>query len=204
MRTTSGTDWLALIMGGGTSVGAASTATATSATSLTDTTQSWTTNQWASHVVYAGAAWGVVLSNTATVLTIDRWNSPASPGGSAASTPSSTATYIIGPGSSPMWWMALTTDATAPASGDTTLPSELTTNGFARKLVTYAHTVGTSTFTLSTTVTSTQGSGSTTLAKAGYLNAQNSGTLVYETLFPATAVLQLGDTCTPTDTMTLS
>src|SRR5206468_4365104 len=46
-------------------------------------------------------------------------------------------------------YIALTTDSTAPAATDTTLTSELTTNGLARTQGTYAHTPGTDHWTAS-------------------------------------------------------
>lgn len=62
------------------------TATATSATTLTDGGAAWSTDQWYQQVIVAGTSWGIVVSNTATVITVDSWR-----GG----TPSSTAAYAV-------------------------------------------------------------------------------------------------------------
>jgi hypothetical protein len=55
----------------------AGTATSGSTTTIADTGKSWTTNQWAGRHVWihtgtGNGQWRVVLSNTATVLTVDR------------------------------------------------------------------------------------------------------------------------------------
>lgn len=105
-------------------------------------------------------------------------------------------------------WMAVTANSTAPAAGNTTLAGEITTagGGLVRKVATYAHTTGTSTYTLTATFTA---NGSdvlpVTLAKRGVLDAASAGNLVFETLLSATATLTAsGDAVTITDTVTLS
>jgi hypothetical protein len=103
---------------------------------------------------------------------------------------------------------ALTANATAPALGDTTLAAEITTagGGLIRKVAAYAHTNGTSTYTLTTTFTA-NGSDAlpVTIAKMGTFNATPSGgTLVYTTLLSATATLTAsGDALTLTQTVTM-
>ena len=82
MKVNSGHDKEFLTLAGGTQAGTSGTATSTTATSLTNTGASWSTNQWAGKFVVAGTAYGVIVSNTATVLTIDRWYAPATPTGS--------------------------------------------------------------------------------------------------------------------------
>ncbi len=104
-------------------------------------------------------------------------------------------------------YIALTANSTAPAAGDTTLTGEITTGGggLIRAQATYAHTNGTNTATLTKTFTA-NGSDSlpVTLAKIGVFNASSSGTLVFETLLPATAVMsQSGDAATITETVTV-
>jgi hypothetical protein len=82
----------------GYSVGEANTATATSATSLTRSGATWVVNAWTGRrVVAASGVFGVVQSNTATVLTISQWNNAVSPGGAAGTTPAGTTTYAIMP-----------------------------------------------------------------------------------------------------------
>ena len=98
-----------------------------------------------------------------------------------------------------MGWLALTADATAPAVGDTTLASEITTNGFARAAGTYAHTGGSNTFTISHTFTAT---GTQTINKEGVFNASSVGTLGFESAEPSPPTLVSGDTLAQTVTIT--
>ncbi len=151
----------------------------------------------------------MVVSNTATVLTVDRWYTPSSPGGAAASTPS-TGVYIILPGNAPYWYMALTTNATAASATDTTLASEITTagGGLIRKLATYAHTTGAASYSLAATFT-VNGSDTglpATIAKIGIFNSivGATGRMQFETLLGTTAVLSaVGDALTVTDTVSM-
>lgn len=101
---------------------------------------------------------------------------------------------------------ALTANVTAPSTGSTTLPGEITTasGGLVRKQMTYAHTGGTNTSTLTATWTA-NGSDSlpVTVHKLGVLNATSAGTLGYETVLSADATLTAsGDNVTVTDTVT--
>lgn len=193
LRTNAGGDLQAKQMGGDTSLGFTGTATATSATTLTDGGQAWTTNQWAGHIVFAGGVYGVVLSNTGTVLTVDKWYAPATPGGAAGTTPGNV-TYVIGLGQAPAAWIAVSSDAVAPATADTALAAEITTNGLARALATWAHTAvaggttstvgGTYTLTVTYTATGTV----TNVQKSGILNASRLGTLMLENTFTPVSV----------------
>lgn len=206
MKVNSGNDVEAGALGGDIA-GDTGTSTAVGATSLTDSGKAWTTNAVTGHMVWSGSVYGVVLSNTGTVLTIDRWYAPASPGGSAGSTPS-TGVYVIAPGQAPAWYMALTANSSAAVATDTTLSGEITTagGGLIRKLVTYAHTVGAASYTLSTTFTA-NGSDSlpVTVAKIGVFNSITvAGRMVFETLLNATATLTAsGDPVTVTDTVSM-
>lgn len=205
MKTNSGNDIEARNLGGDLA-GDTGTSTGTTATTLTDSGKSWTTNAWTSHLVATGSVYGVVVSNTATALTVDRWYTPASPGGAAASTPA-TGAYVILPGGAPVWYMALTANSTAPAATDTTLTGEITTSGggLVRKLATYAHTAGTNTYTLTGTFTA-NGSDSlpVTVAKIGTFNSITSGQMLHETLLSATATLSAsGDALTITQTVSM-
>lgn len=205
MKVNSGNDVLARNLGGDIA-GDTGTSTGTTSTSLTDSGKSWTSNAWAGHIVVSGAVYGVVLSNTGTALTVDRWYAPATPGGAAGSTPS-TGTYVILPGGAPAWFMAITANNTSPSAGDTTLAGEITTagGGLVRKLATFAHTAGASTYTLSTTYTA-NGSDSlpVTVAKMATFTSIASGVMLHETLLNATATLTAsGDAVTVTDTVTM-
>lgn len=205
MKTNSGNDIEARNLAGDTA-GDTGTSTGVTATTLTDTGKSWTTNAWAGHLVATGSVYGVVVSNTATVLTVDRWYTPSSPGGAAASTPS-TGTYQVLPGGAPVWYMALTANNTAPSATDTTLTGEITTagGGLIRKLCTIAHTTGVNTYTVTGTYTA-NGSDSlpVTIAKMATFNSIVSGQMLHETLLPATATLSAsGDPLTVTQTVTM-
>lgn len=105
-------------------------------------------------------------------------------------------------------YMALTANSTSPAAGDTTLTGEIATasGGLIRAQATYAHTNGTSTFTLTKTFTS-NGNDSlpVTVAKVGIFNAASGGSLVWETLLGTTATISAsGDSLTVTETVTVS
>lgn len=107
-------------------------------------------------------------------------------------------------------YLALTTNATAPAAGDTTLTSEYATasGGLIRGIATYAHTGGTSTYTLTKTFTANSNDTASlpvTIAKVGVFNASSSGTMVWSTLLSPTATISAsGDALTVTSTITVS
>jgi hypothetical protein len=112
------------------------------------------------------------------------------------------------PGGNGANYCGLTANSSSPAAGDTTLTGEITTasGGLVRAQATYAHTGGTSTFTLTKTFTA-NGSDSlpVTIAKVGYFTASSAGTMAFETLLSTTGTLSAsGDTLTVTDTVTLS
>lgn len=96
-------------------------------------------------------------------------------------------------------FVALTNDAGAPAAGDTTLASEITTNGLGRAQGTYAHTTGTTVFTITKTFNAT---GTQASQKAGLFNASSSGTLCFENTYSAVTVNN-GDTLTVNNADTL-
>lgn len=103
--------------------------------------------------------------------------------------------------------MALTANAGAPASGDTTLTGEIATasGGLIRKICPYAHTTSAASYTL-TPVFTANGSDSlpVTLAKIGVFNSLTSGQMLFETLLTTTATLSaVGDAVTITETVTL-
>lgn len=205
-------DWQAKAMGGGTAVNTSfvGAATATTATTLVNATASFPTagQGLAGMMVAAGpnssagtgsTVWGTILSNTATTLTVDQWYNPGTL--AVGTAPNATASYQILPGQAPAMWLALSTSAVAPAATDTTLASEITTNGFARALGTFAHTAAASTFTLQKVFTST--GGSTTINKEAVLGAQNGGVMPFESLEPDPPTLTSGDTVTQTVTVTI-
>lgn len=196
---------------GGDVPGFTGTATATTATSLTATGTPFVASAYIGHHVVAGTVYGVVTANTTSVLTIDQWYTPGSPGGAAATTPSGTSTYVVLPGNAPYWYMAITTDTASPGATDTTLPSEITAagSGCIRKLATYAHTTGVASYSLAATYTYTstdQTFGSRAIAKIGVFNTVTpaTGRIQFETLLAQTATLTAtGDALTITDSVSL-
>jgi hypothetical protein len=97
-------------------------------------------------------------------------------------------------------FMALSENGTAIAAGDTTIASEISTNGLARAAATYAHTGSATSYTLQKQFTA---SGSfSTVQKDGILNAASSGTLFVASLFTAAALIS-GDQLTVTHTINI-
>ena len=146
---------------GGGQVGASGTGTAATATSFT-TGATMLLNAWSGYRVYVNGVWANVISNTTTgVLTVDRWYNPATPGGAAATTPSSFGYILADGGGVSAWFMGLSTsnpNVTPLAATDHALYGEYTTagGGCLRKIAPYALTYGTSpmTFTLAPVWTS--------------------------------------------------
>lgn len=223
-----GRDMVARAVGGDT-LGYSGTATSTTATSLTNTGASFTASSGGppalgglvGHVVVAGSAYGVVISNTATVLTIDQWHDPTAPE-TVATTPSGTSAYVVLPGGFPAFYMGVSVATRAFNAADTVLSNDGTTvselwftgGGLRRRLASWAHTNGTATYTVANTFTA---NGSDTLpqtiAKVGlfqhFVNAtvttSNSGILLFNTNLSSTATLSAsGDNVQITDTVTLS
>jgi hypothetical protein len=227
-----GRDMVARAVGGDT-LGATGTATATGVTSLTDSGASFTASSGGppalgglvGHAVIAGSAspfvYGVIISNTGTVLTVDQWHSMTAPE-TVGSTPGSTAPYCILPGGLPAFYMGISIATRVFTAADTVLTNDGSTvselwfsgGGLRRRLASWAHTNGTATYTLANTFTA---NGSDTLpqtiAKIGifqhFVNAtvttSNSGIILFQTLLSATATLSAsGDNVQITDTVTIS
>lgn len=214
----SGALWSAL--GSATVLGQTGTATATTSASLTGGTEA----PGGSHVsgdakgqvivVWSNGAYGLVTGNTSgtsPVYSVDRWYVPGSPGGSAATTPSSTTGYSLIPGGLPALFMALTATSAAPASTDTVLAGEITVGtgdtGLIAKITTNAHTAGTTAVTQSATFTAsgTGGGLPITVAKIGTgPSLLSSYSRPIQTLLTATATLNVaGDQLTATDSITI-
>jgi hypothetical protein len=105
------------------------------------------------------------------------------------------------PGSNGANYIALTTNAAAPAATDTTLTGEITTGGLQRQQGVYAHTNGQSTFTISKTFTAN--ATQTNVQKAGLFTASSGGTMMAENTFSPVS-LAANDQLTITWTITLS
>jgi hypothetical protein len=158
-------DWLAGAMGNGPAFAfatATGAATGSSSTSLTNSGASFPASSastgggltgqivvcWISTTVMV---YGVITSNTSTVLTVDQWYNAASTTGAAGSTPASTAPYIILPGQNPAAWLCLSASVFTPATTDQSLGTqgaELAADGFNRAVGTWAHTHAASSYTL--------------------------------------------------------
>lgn len=219
LLTNIGRDWWADALGGVVSAGGqGSPATATGATSLTATATPWTASNLATpqlglagKMVVANLTgittppvMGLIVSNTSSVLTIDKWWTADFAG--TGTTPASTNAFVILPGRGPgCLFMALTTDAGAASAADTSLASEINASGAARAKATYAHTYGAATLTLSNAFSI---SGTlTAVHKMGlFPTSKPAGAdpMIFETVLSLDATVGNGDTLTPTWTCTLS
>lgn len=218
LMTNIGRDVFAAWIGGGIPAGGAgSPATVVTATAVTATATPWTATNLATPQlglagfrIYASVTgittppvYGNVISNTTSVATIDQWWTAVD---GVGTTPANTNAFILGAGGiSSVRFMGLTTDSGAAAATDTTLATEITTNGGNRQLATYAHTQGAATMTLQKayTITGTL----TAIHKMGLYphNSQTGvGPVVFETVLNADATVVNGDTLTVTDTITVS
>lgn len=205
-------DWQSKAMGqSDTDADYAGNATSTSATTLTNTGASFTTSgqALAGRIVACGpnssgtgsVVFGIIVSNTATVLTVDGWYNPGT--FAAGTTPNGTCSYQILPGQFPAPYIAVTENATAPSAADTTLTGELTTDGFARARATYSHTAAATTYALVIVFNAT---GTRTINKtcvAGSRVAAN-GVMPFESAMPNPPTLVSGDQLTETVTVTIN
>jgi hypothetical protein len=168
------------------------------------------------------SVFGVIVSNTATVITVDQWYAiPVT--GAAGTTPNATGNYVILPGMSWASWVGLSTSVAAAAAGDvlrtadglfgdgTTggAATEQNANGLARAYLGQgggtAPTFGSGTYVLAHTWTYST-TGAVTLAKVVMCNSlAAAGSLLFlETLLSATGqVSAVNDTITVTWTVTL-
>lgn len=235
LRVTMGRDqWQRVAMAGDLTAfassytGVSGAATATSATSLTNSGAAFPTGTGlsgaatglAGHIVVAtgtNIAYGVIVSNTATVLTIDQWYNPASATGAAQTTPAATTPYIILPNMGAANWVGLSTSSAAPAATDVLrtadglfadgtssgVATEQNANGLTRVFLQPTSTAGGYVFTNTWTYT---GSTSVTINKAVCCNSKAvAGSLLFlETLISAAATVAAnGDTIQLTWTITL-
>lgn len=208
-----GLDGMACAMGGDT-VGYTGTATNSSSTTLTATSTPWVASAYIGHIVVttsAALAYGVITANTTSVLTVDRWYTPGSPGTGSATTPTTTTTFIILPGNAPYWYMALDTGVHTPGASDTALNTEIVTSGggLIRKLATYAHTTSATSYSLAATFIA-NGSDSlgspVTITNIGIFNTLTGSTgrlQFYTPVTPTATISASGDQLTVTDTVTI-
>jgi hypothetical protein len=98
-------------------------------------------------------------------------------------------------------YIAVTTNATAPAAGDTTLTTEIASGGLSRAAATTnTHSAGTNTTTLG--ITFTASGAHTSVQKSGLFNASSSGIMTHENTFTA-VTLATNDQLQVTWTLTL-
>lgn len=100
----------------------------------------------------------------------------------------------------PATWLALSTDAAAPAAGDTVLAGELTGGTLGRAQGSFAHTNGTASYTLIHTFTSDR---IATVLKYATFTASSAGTMAFEQAFTDPVPLKVGDTIQVVDTITI-
>lgn len=209
LRTNLGADWQSGAMGALLSSTYGTPATATSATSLTVTGTPLVASALIGRRIYVPITsitttpvYGNIGANTTGVITVDQWWNPNND--STGTTPASTNAFIIPDGYGPLRFIGLTTDAGAPAAGDTTLASEITTGGMARALGLYAHTTSATSFTASKTFAAT--SGFTAIHKAGFFTALTTaagGLMGFETVLNADATVANGDSLAVTWTVNI-
>ena len=181
-------------------------ATGTSSTSLTATSTPFVASAYIGQIVVAeestnAPVWGVIISNTTSVLTIDGWKNGD---GSAGNTPGSTCNYQILPGSAPYRYMALTENASAASASSTALTGEITTGGCGRALGTYAHTLGTSTATLAKTFSVSASFPAIHRVGLFQVSTASSSLLGFEAVLNADANVVSGDSLAVTWTLTVS
>jgi hypothetical protein len=151
-----------------------SATSAPSTTVLTDTGRAFTTNALTGLTVIAPAAgvYGIIQSNTATTITVDRWTSLTNPGGAAGSTPANSAVYAI-VAFAPGIFVGLNNVTGTPPTPTTitVLGNEITTpgGGLIRKIAPVAHTAGLNTTTLTPVFTA---NGTDTLPVTVYSSGQ--------------------------------
>lgn len=223
-RTNLGGTWLNILMGGdaNANIGYVNTSGAVTmaATTVTPTTSpAWTVNQWAGHLVVAptttGAnpsfVYGVILSNTATALTIDQWYNLTSTTGAAGTTPANNTSFAILNGQGPAFWLALSTSTTTEDISDATLASEFTGNfsTTGRWKGSYSQTTApTGTGTTNSNAIYKLDAGTLTctsavnVSKMGLFTAQNAGVMAFEKKLATSANCAVNDTLDPSWSIT--
>src|SRR5208282_3083946 len=177
----------------------------------------WAEEQFVGQDVFAGGFVGTILSNTETVLTVARWEklpsheheafnraeeAPEPPAGSSA--------FYIASGTTPAAWVAVSADKAAPEASNETLKGEIGVGktesskfGLVRKLAKFTY-LGGKEYKVEVTFTAgTEDAPPVSLAKIGVFNAQNGGTLMFESLLTAEAEIKaVGDSVTISDVVT--
>ena len=183
--------------------------TTVTATTLQGTGSVWTTNQLAGMRIVVPVTgittrpvYGNIISNTANVVTVDGWWDLSTD--TIGTTPAVGNAFVILPGYGCGRWMALSQDTTAPVAGDTNLVGEITTNGAARSLATYAHTLATATYTLQKAFAITGTFAAIHKMAIFLVGTGTAGPMLFAGNLNADASVVNGDTLTVTDTITIS
>lgn len=227
--TNMGKDLVSRAIGGDTA-GFAGTNASTTGTTLTDAGTPFPASSGGppaqaglvGHIVVGGTTsatetYGVIISNTTSVLTVDQWHDPTAPESTRSAPVSGSSPYMVLQGGAPAFYMGVTANATAFSATDTTLASEIWTSGggIRRRLASWAHTTGNNPYTIANTFT-VNGSDTglpITVAKIGLfqhfvnttVTTSNSGQMLFETVLGSSAVLSaIGDNVAITDTVTLT
>jgi hypothetical protein len=90
----------------------------------------------------------------------------------------------------PACYIAVTADTATPVATDTTLAGEVISGTLIRAVAIYAHTVGSTSYTLSLTLTSDQ---TIVLNKIGVFTASTGGVMVFETVLNSPVSMISGD-----------
>lgn len=172
----------------------------------------WKANQFVGQSVYAGAFAGTILSNTETVLTVARWeklptaaNEAFSRAEEAPEPPTVAAAFTIASGTTPAAWVGVSADEAEPKATNETLKGEIKTaeGGLIRALATFKYLGGKEYEVKVTFTANAKDATPVTLAKIGIFNAQNGGTLMFESLLTANAEIKAtGDSVSITDIVT--
>jgi len=192
--------------------GAIGTVEAKSATTLTaEGAPGWTVNAFAGQDVYVNAVVGTILSNTAKILTVARWENPGpTRGGAVGAEPIEGASFTIASGATPAAWVGISPDAAAPKEANTTLAGEIGTGheeglkyGLVRKLAVFKY-IGAKEYEVKATFEAKEkDTVPVTLKKIGVFNAQNGGIMMFTSELTATAeIKELGDSVVISDIVT--
>lgn len=227
-RQNTGADLQSAQMGGDVIGYTGTTTSAPTATTAADTGAAWTTNAFAGHAVVIGGVIGHILSNTATVLTVDMWHTPTYPllavsggtfaGETVGTTPAS-GVYVILTGNVPAFYMGLSTSSSVSTThtfldNGSGAVSELWASGggLNRSRCSYSHTTSATNYVLSKTQQMVAADGSSlTLQKGGWFQHQvtaavtstTSGRMFLETAIPSPPTLIPGDSVAITETVNI-
>lgn len=201
-------DWQSKALGGGSNAffgtSAAGFATGTTAQTLSCSTANWPIagQGLAGQLAICGPnasgagslAMGVIVANTATIITVDGWISAAT--GLTTTTPDPACSFQLPPGQAPAYYLALTQALFAPAQSDTLLQGEIVGGGLGRALGSFTHVAGASTYTISYSWTSAQHAVINNEAVFAASNPGAGGAMPFESPEPTPPTVEVGDVFT--------